>query len=193
MQGFSLTPFLISKPSKLRLNKSGEANMKKTISTIILLLALTCNSAIIFAQNAINQNDVYWQQVKSLSSGQELVIELKSGKKMKSLLQSVTDENISIISKNSILEIKKEDVNKVYRVKKVNKSRSALIGAGAGFAIGAGAMAGIGGDDGDSAAAGFIIGVGAAGAGIGAAVGFLISAFPGKELVYEQGKAITKK
>ncbi|MBI4853153.1 MAG: hypothetical protein HY819_15285 [Acidobacteria bacterium] len=167
--------------------------MKKPITTILLLIVLTFNSAIVFAQNLANQNDIYWQQVKNLSIGQELVVELKSGKKIKSKLQNVTDGKLSIISKNSTTEINKEEINKVYRVKKVNKATSTLIGAGAGFAIGAGTMAGIGGDDNGNAAPEFIVGVGTLGAGIGATIGFLIAAFPGKELVYEQGKDLTKK
>ncbi|KAF0248166.1 MAG: hypothetical protein FD167_2430, partial [bacterium] len=149
------------------------------------------NSAIIFAQNIVDQNDIYWQQIKNLNNGQELVIELKNGKKMKSILQNITNEKLSIISKNNTLDINKEDVHKVYRVKKVNKAKSTLIGVGAGFAIGAGTMAGIGGDDSGSAAPAFVIGIGALGAGIGATVGFLIAAIPSKELIYEQSKTVT--
>lgn len=193
MQGFNLAPFLNAKQIICKLYNLGEANMKKSISTLLLLVVLIFNSSIVFAQNIANNTDAYWQQVKSLRGGDELIVELKNGKKMKNKLQTVTDEKLSIISKNSTLEINKEEINKVYLVKKRNKSKSTLIGAGAGFAIGAGTMAGIGGDDGDGAAPAFVIGVGAAGAGIGAAVGFLIAAFPEKELVYEQGKSVAKK
>ena len=76
-------------------------------------------------------------------------------------------------------------IAKIYQLTKKRPGKGVLIGAGSGFAVGAGTMAAIGGDDGDAAAAAFVLGGGAIGAGVGALVGWLAGKGDKKELFYE--------
>jgi|WetSurMetagenome_2_1015567.scaffolds.fasta_scaffold887086_1 hypothetical protein len=121
--------------------------------------------------------------------GQDLLVQLKTGKSIKGKLQSATGANLEILAKESRISIEITDVLRIYRLKGHHFAKGALIGAAVG--AGSGAIIGTvaykkGNDWGDfgrgfNATAGSVTGV-----LIGILTGLTIGAFwHKKELVYE--------
>lgn len=159
--------------------------MKKVLLSSLLAVMLSLTSISAFAQLPTESNDVYWNRVNSLVKEEKVLIELKNGKTIKTKINSVSDNGIVIDQKGKTKDIAKNDIGKIYQLTKKRPTKGVLIGAGSGFAVGAGTMAAIGGDDGDAAAAAFVLGGGAIGAGVGALVGWLAGKGDKKELFYE--------
>ena len=88
------------------------------------------------AQTPIND----WSRISSVASGSKLKIKLKSGKTVEGSLNSVSDSSISLATKNTTQDIKRDDVQTVHRVVK----KSALTATMIGMAVGAGAGAALG-------------------------------------------------
>ena len=160
--------------------------MKRIVSMITLLLitAIVGNQNATYAQSA-STNSPKWDSLRSLSIGDDVMIELKSGKEEKGKLDAVSDDSLSMSRKNKRKDFNRSDIRKIYRLKKKNPTKAVLIGAAVGFGAGAGTIAGIGGDDGASASPEFIIGGGLIGAGIGSLVGLAAGIGKSKTLIYE--------
>lgn len=161
--------------------------MKRKPAIVSLLLAVI----LIYPPLAIAQQPVApgdWSGVQEVAPGDELAINLKSGKSMKGKLTSVTADELSITRKNKQENIQRETIAQVYRIKrKAEKGKYAAIGAG----IGAGAGLGIGLaknsppiDDGEL----YPIVATPIGAGIGAAVGFLFGQAKRKRVLIYQAR-----
>ena len=88
------------------------------------------------AQTATND----WSRISSVASGSKLKVKLKSGKTVEGSLNSVSDSSISLATKNTTQDIKRDDVQTVHRVVK----KSALTATMIGMAVGAGAGAALG-------------------------------------------------
>jgi len=149
----------------------GYMRIKIPMLNILLAVALIY-APVAAAQQSSSPGD--WAVVKSVPQGAELIIKLKDGHTLRGKLSGATDAGLGIISKNNKTEtLDKNDVSEVYRlIRKAEKAKYALIGAG----IGAGVGGGIGAaknspkiDDGEIYP---IIGI-ALGAGIGAVGGLL--------------------
>jgi hypothetical protein len=129
-----------------------------------------------------------WSRVTALSPETKISVKLKSGKSVKGTLNNASESSISVNVKNNNQEIKKEDVQTVYRVGKKSATTATL----AGTAIGAGAGAALGGigasgdDYFDSLDNAVIAGLTVIGAGVGAITGSLIGrSMNKKELIYQ--------
>jgi hypothetical protein len=129
-----------------------------------------------------------WSALKSVDAGSKLSVRLKTGQTVEGRLTGVTDDGLSLSVKKKPTDLKREDVQSVYEVRKKSATNATLIGLGVGAGGGAalGAVA-------DSSSDGFetIDNVATAalavlGAGAGALTGYLIGRGSGKRvLVYQ--------
>ena len=131
-----------------------------------------------------------WTAITTVESGQKLVIELKSGKKVTGKFGSASETGVTLARGKKTEDINRSDIRKVYREKGMSVPKRTLRGAGIGAGVGAVVGAAAGGCDGDS---GCFIGRGeaaaataVAGAGVGALIGFVRGLINHKKtLIYE--------
>lgn len=154
----------------------------------VLVVSFLLPSIILAAQNtAATTSD--WSALKAVTSGSKLSVKLKNGKTVDGRLSSVSDAALTLSIKNSVQDLKREDVISVYQVTKKSATKATLIGMG----VGAGAGAGIGAAGAASNDNGFekidnavTAGLTVIGAGVGAVTGYLLGRGGSKRvLVYE--------
>ena len=159
--------------------------MRKAVCCLIaVMLAAPMNG---LAQSTTTNN---WTAVSTFPSGQNLVIELKTGKKLKGKFGSASETAVTLMRGKKTEEINRSDIRRVSRENGVSAGKSTAIGAAIGGGAGAGLGAAIGGCDGrqiciiDRGGAAAILG--AMGAGIGAITGLLVGKGRQKKiLIYE--------
>lgn len=126
-----------------------------------------------------------WAAVKGLSSGQDVRVETKAGRKFDGSVSSVSDDRVSVLVNGGSQEIAFADVKRVYRVKSGSRGTGVAIGtavgAAAGLGIGVGVNASRGGSD-DTASV--IWPFVAIGAGVGALAGAFLRR-KNRTLIYE--------
>ena len=159
--------------------------------TLVLLLA----AALLLPSAASAQNSsaatADWSALNTVTSGSKLVVKTKDGKSVEGKLSGVTDAALSMSVKDRPVELKREDVQSVYRIGKNSATKGTLIGMGVG--AGAGALIGAAGDSTSDGFEGIdhavTVGLTVVGAGLGAGLGYLIGRRGGKRvLVYEAGR-----
>ena len=112
--------------------------MKRTLPILLVLLLISSQAPLAFAQTA-SSND--WTVVQQLKTNERLVVRQKDGKQHKGTMIEATDTTLTIDRDGKPLSIARADVRQVSVIEgKAQKGKWALIGAG----IGAGAGAGIG-------------------------------------------------
>ena len=157
--------------------------MRKLVSCFITaMLALPIDG---LAQSTSTNN---WTAITTVESGQKLVIELKTGKKIKGKFGIASETTVTLVRGKKTEEINRSDIRKVTRESGASATKSTLIGTAIGGGTGAGLAAATDGcrefciiDRGEAAA---IFGV--MGAGIGAVTGLLVGkARQKKILIYE--------
>jgi hypothetical protein len=109
------------------------------VAIIGLMLALLLSSVTVIAQGTSTTGD--WGSLRSLATDSKVVVKLKTGKTVEGKLTNVSDSSLTVKSKNTPVEIKKEDVASVYNVTNKSATAATLIGMG----LGAGAGAAVGG------------------------------------------------
>jgi hypothetical protein len=162
----------------------------KFIVPILIVFTLIANSSLTFAGQAGAPNR-QWATVQSTSTGSKLSLRLKDGKKMEGRLLNISDSALTIDRGGKSTDVKRDSIEKVYRVEQKSRGKSvakgALIGAGIGF--GAGAGVGIAAGQYEDLETAELVGIlGGIGAAIGAGLGALFSSFGKKEqkiLIYE--------
>lgn len=78
-----------------------------------------------------------WSAVQAVSIGEEMLIEMKNGERLKGRLSGVSDTTLTLSRKNGSTELDRTNIAEVYRVMgKAAKAKYALIGAGVGAAVG---------------------------------------------------------
>ena len=131
-----------------------------------------------------------WATVATVPSGQKLVIELKTGEKLKGKFGSASETGMTLVRGKNTEDIKRSDIRRVYRENGVSATKSTLIGT----AIGGGTGAVLGAATGGCDSGGIIcftrgetaLGLGIFGAGIGAITGFVVGKLRQKKvLIYE--------
>ncbi|HJX89130.1 MAG TPA: hypothetical protein VJ372_01470 [Pyrinomonadaceae bacterium] len=110
------------------------------VAIIGLMVALLLPSVRVIAQGTSTKSD--WSSLRSLATSNKLVVKLKTGKTVEGKLTSVSDSSLTVKSKNTPVEIKKEDVASVYNVTNTSATAATLIGMGMGIGAGAGAALG---------------------------------------------------
>ena len=130
-----------------------------------------------------------WSSINSVPAGDRLSIELKNGQKIDGKLSSFSDSTLSLTVKGKSVDVKRDDVSRVYHVVKKSATKATLIGLGIG--AGAGAAIGLAADANDNggfekidhvATAGLTV----VGAGAGAAIGYLIGRSSRKRILIYQ-------
>ena len=154
-----------------------------------LVLVLAASLLLPSAASARTMGD--WSSLNSVASGSKLVVKLKDGKTVEGRMGGVSDAALSLSVKDRPVELKREDVQSVYRIGKNSATKATLIGmgvgAGAGAAVGAAADSSSDGFEGIDHAV--TAGLTVIGAGVGALTGHLLGRRGGKRvLVYEAGR-----
>ena len=116
-----------------------------------------------------------WSSINSVPTGDRLSIELKNGQKIDGKLSTASDNTLSLTVKGKSVDVRRDDVSRVYHVVKKSATKATLIGLGIG--AGAGAAIGLAADANDSGGFDKIDHVATAaltvlGAGAGAAIGY---------------------
>lgn len=145
--------------------------MRRNIAILNILLAV----ALIYAPVAAAQaQSGQWASVMGVPQGAELIIKLKNGETLRGRLTSATDTALSLADKNSRTQtLDRNEVSEIYRsIRKGEKTKFALIGAGVGAAVGGGIGAAKNSPNIDDGEIYTMIGI-PLGAGIGALTGFL--------------------
>ena len=166
-------------------------NVRRGFTVGLVLAALLLLSPVASAQNA-NASARDWSALQAVTQGSKLTVRLKNGKTVEGKLSGVSDGALSLSVKGKPEELKREDVQSVYQVRRKSAKKATLIGLGVG--AGAGALVGAaGGDSSDDfpivtkgqAAAGLSVLGGAA----GALTGYLVGRGGHKRvLIYEAGQ-----
>ena len=162
--------------------------MKRSWICIVLVASFLLPSVVWAAQHtAASTGD--WSTVKAVTSGTKLSVKLKNGKTVAGKVSNVSDTALTLSVKNSMEELKREDVLSVYQVMKKSATKATLIGmgvgAGAGAAVGAAGAASS--DSGfDKIDQAFTVGLTVIGAGVGAVTGYFLGRGGSKRvLIYE--------
>lgn len=110
----------------------------KSLSLLLVLLLLSSQAPIAFAQSASLTD---WAAVQQLKTNEKLVVKQKNGNELKGAMIEATDTTLNIDRNGKPFTIARADVRQIHVIEgKAQKGKWALIGAG----IGAGAGAGIG-------------------------------------------------
>ena len=164
---------------------------RKAFTFILALAASLLLSPVASAQNT-NASARDWSALRAVTQGSKLFVRLKNGKTVEGKLSGVSDSALTLSVKNKPEELKREDVQSVYQVRRKSAKKATLIGLGVG--AGAGALVGVAGGDssddfpivtkGQAAAA-----LSALGGAAGALTGYLIGRGGHKRvLIYEAGQ-----
>jgi hypothetical protein len=144
--------------------------------TVALILITVCSATVFAGQGASTQTSGDWAAINSVPSGDKLSVKLKNGQTVEGKLSAFTNDSLSLSVKGKPMDVKKDEVLTVYHVTGKSARTPTLIGlavgAGGGAAIG---LAGSGGNNSfDKIDHAVTAGLAVAGAGAGAAVGYLI-------------------
>ena len=163
---------------------------RKAFTFSLVLAASLLLSPVASAQNT-NASAHDWSALQAVTRGSKLFVRLKNGKTVEGKLSGVSDSALSLSVKDKPEELKREDVQSVYRVRRKSAKKATLIGlgvgAGTGAAIGA---AGSSRDDGfDKLDKAVTAGLTVIGAGVGALTVYLVGRGGHKRvLIYEAGQ-----
>lgn len=146
--------------------------------SVVLIIALVPSLALGARKAGSSTQQVGdWSSINSVPTGDRLLVELKNGQTIEGKLASISDSSLSLTVKGKSVDVKREDVARVYHVVKKSATKATLIGLGVG--AGAGAAIGLAADANDNGGFEKIDHVATAaltvvGAGAGAAIGYLI-------------------
>ena len=107
---------------------------KKFTFVLLLAAALLLLPSVASAQNSSASSD--WAALNTVTSGSKLAVKTKDGKSHEGRLSGVSDSALSMSVKDRPVELKREDVQSVYRIGKNSATKATLIGMG----VGAGAV-----------------------------------------------------
>jgi len=149
-------------------------SLPQPFAVLVVVATLLLATVTVMAQDQTNN----WSRVTAVAAGTKLSVKLKNGKTVNGTFNNASDSTLSVMVKNSPVEIKRDDVATVHEVvKKSSATKATLIGTGVGAGVGAaaGGIATAKDDDGfDKIDHVATAGLAVAGAGVGALVGYLI-------------------
>ena len=160
-------------------------NKLMSLGLIITLSVIAFARPAVLAQDAGQTGFGSWDAVKTIPPGDKVEIKLKTGKKVKGELASVTDAAITVGRGSKSVTTARDDVQRLTRIIKKSSGKPALKGALVGAGIGAGGVAAAdGAGDDDLVIPGWVL-AGLVGAGIGGLVGSIFGNKKKTVLVYE--------
>ena len=152
--------------------------------TFSVFLLLSQPSFLLGQSVAGQQQD--WKVVQALTSGDNLSIETKDGKRLKGKLRNTSETMLTLTRKSKTVEINKDEIKKIYQLSGGSRAKSALIGTTIGAGAGAGASLITLGSTGGSDDTTGIVGKGVLiGSGIGLLFGLLVGKGSKRVLIYE--------
>src|ERR1700749_2374654 len=98
----------------------------KKFTLVLLLTAALLLPSVASAQNGSASSD--WGALNTVTSGSKLVVKTKDGRSFKGKLSGVSDAVLSLSVKDKPVELKRDDVQSVYRVGKNSATKGTLIG-----------------------------------------------------------------
>jgi hypothetical protein len=168
-------------------SQQGEAMKKVTVSLCFLLIFVLSVPRNILAQPTREQNKGDWAGLKAVPPGDELKVVRKDGKSEKGRLLNSSIDSLTLSKGKKLLEVKREDVQRIYRLMSKSAAKSSAIGAGigagTGVVTGAVITAKYGSDSGEEWFPAFVLGL--LGAGIGALLGMAAGIGKKAILIYE--------
>lgn len=109
--------------------------MHKALLSALLAITLLLSPAAHAQQPTATGN---WAAVQAVPAGDELIIKFKDGQSERGRLISVTDTALSITRKNKEQTFGRADISQIHHLRrKAEKTKYALVGAGAGAVVGA--------------------------------------------------------
>lgn len=162
----------------------------RKLTLVLLLAAALLLPSVASAQNS-SASTGEWASLNTVTSGSKLAVKTQDGRSLEGRLSGVSDASLSLSVKGKPVELKREDVQSVYRIGKNSATKATLIGmgvgAGAGAAIGAAADSSSDGFEGIDHAV--TAGLTVVGAGVGALTGYLLGRRGSKRvLIYEAAR-----
>jgi small nuclear ribonucleoprotein (snRNP)-like protein len=112
---------------------------KRVALVFTLITTMVFSPLVAIAQGSSSTSD--WSSLRSIPVDSKLSVKLKTGKTIDGKLRSVSDATLTLISKNTSVELKQEEISTVHHLLKKSATTATLIGLG----VGAGAGAAIGG------------------------------------------------
>ena len=112
---------------------------KRVALILTLITSMVFSPAMTMAQSGSSTSD--WSSLRSIPVDSKLSVKLKTGKTIDGKLRSVSDSSLTLMSKNTSVELKQDEISTVHHLLKKSATTSTLIGLG----VGAGAGAAIGG------------------------------------------------
>ena len=162
---------------------------KRVALILTLITSMFFSPAITMAQSGSSTSD--WSSLRSIPVDSKLSVKLKTGKTIDGKLRSVSDSSLTLMSKNTSVELKQDEISTVHHLLKKSATTSTLIGLG----VGAGAGAAIGGIASSNDNSGFekidhvaTAGLAVAGAVIGAVSGYFIGRGATKRVLVFENK-----
>jgi hypothetical protein len=107
----------------------------RKFTLVLLLAAALLLPSVASAQNSSASGD--WAALNTVTSGSKLAVKTKDGRSFEGRLSGVTDSALSLSVKDKPVELRREDVQSVYRVGKNSATKATLIGMGVGAGVGA--------------------------------------------------------
>jgi hypothetical protein len=128
--------------------------MRRDLPPICIFLAALLTITSTAVGQTATQNDPAWETVKAVPYSEPLVVELKGGTKVEGTMISASDTHLKMykvdqsptsgIIYEDIVDLKKEDIQNVYRLEKKSGRKWMFIGAAVGAAAGAAVGAALG-------------------------------------------------
>ena len=170
----------LSQGGVLRLNGIPEVSMRN-YRTVVIVWVLACLLAIPARAQVIPGR---WEKVEALKLGSQITGDLKSGDRIEGNFEGLSPSELSLRTGTAQAAIPRSEIQKITTRQHDRRWNSALIGAGAGMALGSLVKAG-GGGGGDEFEV-YALSLSLLGAGIGALVAYTADALIMEEVVLYQ-------
>jgi len=159
------------------------SHQERLVICIGLIASLLFSTISVVAQTSTSD----WNALHSLAVDSKISVKLKIGKTVEGRFKNVSDSSLTLTARNNVVDVKREDVDSVYEVKRKSATKSTLIGlgigAGGGAAIGA---AGASNDDNfDKLDHAVIAGLAVVGAVGGTVTGYLLGRRSKRVVIYQ--------
>jgi hypothetical protein len=142
------------------------------------------NSGNLTAQHAVAQD--YWEAVKSIPVGDEIILETRDGNSAKGRLRGVDNTGLTLSGKKQLESFDRPTIKKIYRkVTGGSRVKNTLIGTGVGTGVGLVAVATLIASTGSEGTVDILFVGMMIGAGVGAAIGAITGKGEKKVLIYE--------
>jgi hypothetical protein len=161
------------------------------IKFLTCVLSLILVFAPVMAADASGKPLAQWNVVEAIPVGEKLLVEMKDGKRVTGVMAAVSSDGVSIrdpgTDTGKTIALRRDDIQRIYRLLGRSRAKSALVGAGVGAAVGGGIGLILYLPNRDDIVGGVVPAFAAVGAGFGAAIGAALGRGQKRVLVYQAG------